>query len=58
MWFLAPAFRYKERLSIMPSADMLRGEAFIEQLAGRMLGQEGQVKAKVGSKRSTSRLVT
>jgi hypothetical protein len=58
MWFSAPAFRYKERLSSTPSADLLRGEAFIEQVAGRMLGQEGQVKAKVGSKCSTSRLVT
>uniref|UniRef100_A0A383W273 HAT C-terminal dimerisation domain-containing protein n=1 Tax=Tetradesmus obliquus TaxID=3088 RepID=A0A383W273_TETOB len=30
----------------MPAADVVRGEAFIEQLAGRMMGQQAQTKAK------------
>ncbi|WIA41395.1 hypothetical protein OEZ86_004981 [Tetradesmus obliquus] len=38
--------RYKDKLSSMPAADVVRGEAFIEQLAGRMMGQQAQTKAK------------
>ncbi|WIA33014.1 hypothetical protein OEZ86_006171 [Tetradesmus obliquus] len=38
--------RYKDKLSSMPAADLVRGEAFIEQLAGRMMGQQAQTKAK------------
>lgn len=32
----------------MPPEHLRRGEDFIEELAGRMFGQEGQTKAKVG----------
>uniref|UniRef100_A0A383W2G9 HAT C-terminal dimerisation domain-containing protein n=1 Tax=Tetradesmus obliquus TaxID=3088 RepID=A0A383W2G9_TETOB len=38
--------RYKDKLSSMPAADVVRGEALIEQLAGRMMGQQAQTKAK------------
>jgi hypothetical protein len=44
--------RYKDKLSSMPAADVVRGEAFIEQLAGRMMGQQAQTKAKVSNRYS------
>jgi hypothetical protein len=49
--------RYKDKLSSMPAADVVRGEAFIEQLAGRMMGQEAQIKAKVSNRYSRNTLV-
>ena len=36
------------KISSMPPEDLRRGEDFIEELARRMFGQEGQTKAKVG----------
>jgi hypothetical protein len=39
--------RYKQKLSIMPAADVLRGERFIEQLGAKLLGVGGDLKVKV-----------
>jgi hypothetical protein len=49
--------RYKDKLSSMPAADLVRGEAFIEQLAGRMMGQQAQIKAKVSKRGGISTVV-